>query len=495
MVIGQVQNLLKHYGGAVVLAAVWTLLVAGSMAWNIYSEYVEIRSLATKEARALFNKDKSMRLWGASHGGVYVPVDERTPPNPNLSHLPDRDIETFSGKQLTLMNPAYMMRQMMAEFAQIYGVKGKITSFPDKLFNALNAPDEWELASLQAFQKGDVEALEFTDIGGEPYLRLMRPMFINEACLKCHGRQGYEVGELRGGISVSVPMGAYVDGQIVHAFIAVSTHGAIWGLGLGGIVWGARRLRRNTQALLVSKEQAESANRSKSDFLANMSHELRTPLNAIIGFSQMMEDEIFGPVGSDKNKEYLKNIKLSGEHLLSVINDILDISQIEAGEMEYIEDRVDLGEVADACLRLGKPQAMRANLALNARMPEKPPVVIADKVKVTQILLNLLSNAIKFTPKGGKVELKIETNLSGEVMMSVADTGIGIKPEDIDKVQEPFVQVENIMNRSHHGSGLGLSMSRRLSELHDGNLTIESEHGVGTTVTVCFPSTRVVQFG
>lgn len=152
------------------------------------------------EAEAHFNKDKAFRLWGASHGGIYVPVSERTSPNPNLAHIPERDLVTASCKQLTLMNPAYMIRQMMDEYQELFGVRGKITSFPDKLFNSINQPDEWELKALYAFAAGADTMQDVTEIQGVPHLRLMKPLYIKVSCLKCHADQGYQIGDLRGGV-------------------------------------------------------------------------------------------------------------------------------------------------------------------------------------------------------------------------------------------------------------------------------------------------------
>ena len=211
---------------------VWTVTVFGSLAWNSYHEgQVSIR-LATNEAEAYFNKDKAIRLWSASHGGVYVPIDKRTPPNPHLSHIPERDITTPSGKKLTLMNPAYMLAQVMKDYNELYGVKGRITAFPDKLLNPENLPDQWEADAMNEFEKGVREFKEVIDMDGAPYLRLMRPLFIKQDCLKCHGFQGYKVNDLRGGIGVSVPMALYIQEAQKAQYHHGITHGFFWVIGL-----------------------------------------------------------------------------------------------------------------------------------------------------------------------------------------------------------------------------------------------------------------------
>ena len=214
-------------------AMFWTLLLMGSLLWAIAVENEHTTREAVIEARASLNKDKAFRLWGASHGGVYVPVDARTPPNSRLKHLPERDLETPSGRQLTLMNPSYMIRQVMGEYEGAQGVKGKITTFPDKLFNPANRPDSWELEALKAFEKGAEEVLETSEINAIAYMRLMQPLFIKQKCLKCHASQGYQLGELGGGIGVAVPMASYLANETKITGMLCFSYSLIWLTGLG----------------------------------------------------------------------------------------------------------------------------------------------------------------------------------------------------------------------------------------------------------------------
>ncbi|MCI5224343.1 MAG: DUF3365 domain-containing protein, partial [Candidatus Electrothrix sp. AR4] len=190
-------------------SVLWSAVILLSLAWSVHVERRQLMTLVENEARAHFNKDQAFRFWSASHGGVYVPTTEATPPNPDLSHIQERDIVTPSGKQLTLMNPAYMLRQLMTQYEKLYGVKGRITSL--QTFNPLNTPDEWERTALHAFEKGSKEALEYTEIEGEPYLRLMRPMVTKRGCLKCHGHQGYQEGDIRGGVGIALPLTSHQE--------------------------------------------------------------------------------------------------------------------------------------------------------------------------------------------------------------------------------------------------------------------------------------------
>ena len=254
-----------------------------------------------------------------------------------------------------------------------------------------------------------------------------------------------------------------------------------------------RQLERQAQQLvelaekyMAEKTRAEKANKAKSEFLANMSHELRTPLNAIIGFSEIMEKSLFGPLGNQKYSEYASDIYESGNHLLDVINDILDMSKIEAGRVTLVKKHIQLNELMEDSLRIVSPAAQEKNIQFIKNGFDNFEVN-ADKRAIKQVLINLLSNAVKFTPKQGSITVDLERN-GQQIAFSIEDTGIGIPKSDIAKLGRPFEQVENQFSKSHKGSGLGLAISRSLIEMHGGDLNINSQLGKGTRVTCRLPN-------
>ncbi|MBT6096513.1 MAG: hypothetical protein HOH04_16630 [Rhodospirillaceae bacterium] len=249
--------------------------------------------------------------------------------------------------------------------------------------------------------------------------------------------------------------------------------------GLTSIVTDITELRR-------AKQKAEDADGAKSEFLASMSHELRTPLNAIIGFAQLIAAETFGAHSNPKYLEYAEDIQGSGEHLIAIVNDILDLSKIEAGEIDLNRTEFELANAIEECVKLFRYNRDVASKRIQLRLSDETPRLVADDRIFKQIMINLLSNADKYTPAGGQIVIASQLGEAGSIILKIQDTGIGIASEDIERVLEPFGQARMNASITHNGTGLGLSLSKKLMELHGGTLEIDSEPNVGTTITLVF---------
>lgn len=253
-----------------------------------------------------------------------------------------------------------------------------------------------------------------------------------------------------------------------------------------------KQLKKQNTALEKAKNAAESANRAKSQFLANISHELRTPLNAIIGFSSILMNQLFGPLGDGKYMDYAKDINESGTHLLDIINDILDLSKAEAGKLSLNFEEVHIGKVVTKCVTILSERAEKGKITVTTDVPRSLPPLVVDRLRLIQIILNVLSNAIKFTDEGGKVHIavsleEIEDVITG-FLISIADTGIGMSEEHLEKAFQSFGQVDGGLNRRYEGTGLGLPLTKKLMDLHHAKIEIHSVLGKGTTVLLHFPA-------
>jgi signal transduction histidine kinase len=354
-------------------------------------------------------------------------------------------------------------------------------------------PSDPEMARIIESFVGQSEpqpVLQFLTLNGEPIFRTIYPSIAHEqSCVDCHNDlqpgANWRVGDVMGAFAIDAPSGAFFATLRWQCLgIAAAVFVLIGGVGL----WMSIEYYRGIREREWAKEQAEMANRGKSDFLANMSHELRTPLNAIIGFSEMMEHEVLGPLANDQYRSYVGDIHASGAHLLQIINDILDLSKAEAGKLTLDEGIFDVRDAIRAVIQLTSVRAQESGLSLSSDIP----LLHGDERKTMQIVLNLVTNAIKFSPDGGTIEIACRVEPHQGLSIAVIDTGIGIASDDLGRVLEAFEQVDSSLSRRQQGTGLGLPLVRAMMELHGGRFELNSTVGVGTEAKIIFPGDRLV---
>ena len=475
----------------------WTGGVAASWWWNYDTHQQRLVELAKVEASTNINKDWSFRLWAASHGGVYVPPDEKTPPNPYLTKIPDRDIVTDKGKRLTLMNPAYMMREIMQNYSDLYGVKGHITSL--KLTNPVNEPDAWEVAALKSFQQGVKEMVTVAEIDGKPYLRMMRPIPMEQGCMKCHADIGIKVGEVRGGISTAIPMEPLYAAFKPEFRNTSLVHGMVWLLGVGAIGFMAWRIRRETDAIdryqseinqlnreleqrvMVRTEQLEAANRELESFSYSVSHDLQIPLRAVDGYSSILLEEYQDKLDAE-GRRLLDTVRGNVRKMAQLIDDILDFSR--TGRMQMMSAEVDMEGLAREVMEELKPAS--AGREVRVQIASLPPAR-ADRAMMRRVFANLLSNALKYTRTRAAALIEVGARTGeNEIIYFVRDNGVGFDMQYAGKLFGVFQRLHG--PQEFEGTGIGLAIVKRVIARHGGRVWAEARVNEGATVYFALPT-------
>jgi signal transduction histidine kinase len=517
---------------------VWTSVTLCSLWWNLYMVDAAMQRTILNIGRSFFQEIEITRLWNARHGGVYVPITAETQPNPYLD-VPDRDVQTTSGRDLTKINPAFMTRQI-AELAETEaGIRYHLTSL--RPIRPQNRADEWEAAALRQFEAGAPEVLEFFPKQRE--FRYMAPLTVSAACLDCHARQGYAIGEVRGGLSVTMPSAPYHASINSSRQMLIAVHFAFWAAGMLGLFLFRRArevqlvaLDRQNRALQheigerhkaehslvqardqarAAQRDAEAANAVKSAFLANVSHEIRTPMTAILGFTDILLEE----VGAPTQRQYLTTIHESGRTLIRLLDDILDVSKLDAQQLTLTPEPTDIRQVLTGIQQMVRPECQIRNLqfALSVEdcaicspeqgdcaehAPQPACCLLLDSARLKQILVNLIGNAVKFTHQGGvTVTARCQPHTSPDAHLThdrkvnlsieVADTGIGIPADRLTVIFELFRQHDDQDSRRYGGTGLGLALVKRLLDIMGGTLHVESTVGQGSRFRVSLPGVPV----
>ncbi len=479
-------------------AVFWTIVIAGIFLWEERESRAAGMAIATESLRNSFFKDIAYRNWATIHGGVYVPVTPETLPNPYLMDHPERDITTPSGKRLTLMNPAYMTRQVHELSRDLYGLEGHITSL--RPIRPENRADPWETGALLSFEEGVEEKLSITPMNGRPHLRLMRPFRVDEGCLSCHARQGYRVGDIRGGISVSVPWDPVRKTLLAHAFFSAAGFGGIWLLGMAGILWARRAVqysleerRRAVQEREDMQQQVLHARKFESLGLvtSGVAHSFSNDLQAILGYTELLGMDI--PRGTDTRLLLDRTVEVA-KKAGKLIEQLLAYSGQRIFRFRPVDVNAVLGDMAR---EIGA--APSHGKVVRFRYQRDLPLISGDPAQLRRLTANLVANAEESLPeRGGEIRVAVgemicsADYLEGNrlnnrlqpgryVFIDVIDSGAGMDEETRSRLFEPFFTTKDL------GRGMGMSEVMGIVEGHGGGIFVTSRVGRGTTVRTLLP--------
>ena len=484
---------------AAALAGAWTTVVVVSLGWTLQRTQQDLLERARMEARGSSDKDLLLQQWAAGHGGVYVPATDQTPPNPNLTHVPERDVVTPSGNRLTLMNAAYMMRQLYAPGTGKHGLRGHFTSL--RPIRPANAPDPWERSALEAFERGQKEVSSVATLDGQPYMRLMRPMLTTEQCLKCHAEQGYKAGDVRGGFSVSVSMKPYWGQVPAMVLPLILGHGLIWLLGLAGLGWTARSVRER----IAERERAEDERRrlqaqiqhaqkleSLGVLAGGIAHDFNNLLLGVLGNADLALADLTESSAAYGN---LLEAKRAATRAADLCRQMLAYS----GRGKFVVEAVDLREVVEEMASMLKVSISK-RAVLEFRFDPDLPRIEADATQLRQVALNLIVNASEalgdddggITVSAGAMEcgrdylrqscLDDDLPEGRYAYLEVADTGCGMDRQTCQRLFDPFFSTK------FTGRGLGMAAVLGIVRSHRGTIHVASQPGRGATIRALFPA-------
>lgn len=479
------------------LILIWTTFLSLFFYYNYQGMKQWTIKLAETEAWASFNKDVIYRKWAASHGGVYVPPTEKTPPSPYLKHIPDRDIVSTEGKKLTLINPAYMTRQVHELGKEQYRAQGHITSLQP--IRPGNEPDPWEEKTLKLFLKGVTEESELIkNQNGKSVLRAMKPLRVNKGCLKCHQYQGYKIGDIRGGLSVEVPMEPYNNILKNHVIKEAVVFVTIWFLGVLAIIIVAIFYVKNLQITInnLKKQRAMELQLQQSQKMeavgqlaGGIAHDFNNLLGIIIGFSELIQDEINE---SNPILKYSDNVIKTAERAKDLVRQISIFSR----QKDIERDVFDVNSLVREFLKLLR-RTLGEHIDVQFKKGADPLKTLGDRTQLEQVIMNLCVNARDAMPKGGKLLLETDHKSIDKdfclshpwakpgdyVIIKVSDTGMGIDSESLSRIFDPFFTTKEIGK----GTGLGLSVVFGIVQKHDGFINVYSVPNHGTIFSIFLP--------
>ena len=465
------------------LIIVWFLLICSSLIWNIYLIKENNQKLILNKSKSFFEQIVVTRLWNSNHNGVYVPVTSKNQPN---EYLEDslRDITTTDGMELTKVNPAYMTRQISELINKDFDVQFHMTSLNP--LRPKNKADEWETQALQSFEKGNKETLELTTINSVKNYRYMAPLVTKKSCLKCHGDQGYKLGDIRGGISINFPADYYISLENKSVFSTILLHLLIFITGFLGVLIFNKRLTSAYDKIESKNAELIESNATKDKFFSIIAHDLKSPFNSIVGFSNILVERTKEKEHSEFEK-ISKIILHSSERALDLLNNLLVWGQTQTGKLNCKPEYFKIASLIKENIQLLTSVAEHKSIVIENKVLNDAKVY-ADSDMINAIIRNLLSNALKFTNKGGKIIISINESSQKMVVVNISDEGVGIPPKQIEKI---FMVAENHSTpgtQNETGTGLGLILCKEFIEKNKGEIWVESTLGKGSTFSFSIPT-------
>lgn len=461
-----------------------SVIVFSSLTWSIYNELQYQKNSALENAKNSFIKDLMFRKWVASHGGVYVSPTKRTPPNPYLSHLKNRDLTTTDGKKLTLMNPAYTLRQLMNEYNGMYGAKGHITSL--NLLNPKNKPTKWEKKVLKTFEKNKTtEFYEFLEKKNQEYIFYMHALVIKPSCLKCHMQQGYKVGDVRGGVSIIIPMTKYnqdFNNAIKKIIVVYIFFYILIVIGIYSTYKVLKKSLLEQEKLYIENQKkdeimlAQSRNAAMGEMISMIAHQWRQPISVIaMWVNNIIADVDMGILDEKNCKIYATNVITQTKYLSQTIDDFKNFFRPDKSK-EYVL----ITEVMNDCLSVIEKSLQNHNIIIEKNYNNFTKVEIYSR-ELMQVFINIIKNAkeaiLEKEIKEGVIIINIYEN-EDSIVSEITDNALGIDVEVMKKIFDPYFTTKSVKS----GTGLGLYMSKTIVEKHLGG-TINTRN---TKNGVCF---------
>ncbi|MFZ4413356.1 MAG: ATP-binding protein [Bacteroidales bacterium] len=470
--------------------SLWILLIVLSYSWNYYIAESNNQKVVENKARSFFSQIVVARSWNSKHGGVYVPVTKETQPN---LYLMDslRDVTTIGGLKLTKINPAFMTRQISEINKVENDLQFHITSLnpirPD------NKADAWENKALKSFRNGKHELLELVDDDSVAQYRYMAALVTEKSCLKCHAVQGYNEGDIRGGISISFPSRIYKQSENARLFHLLIAHFLILIVGLFGIYSYFKmeqhlftiiheknqELESDTKLLRQTNEELLKINTEKNKFFSIIAHDLRSPFTSFLGFTQIMVEKS-QTMSKEEVQNYAVSMSNSANNLYLLLENLLEWACIQQGLIPFSPEQAKLYPIVDSSIAMVVDIAAKKEIEIKTSIPYSLEVV-ADNMMLQTIIRNLVSNAVKFTPKKGNIYISAKVLPDQSIEISVQDTGIGMNKKMIDTIFRMDVNTNRAGTDGEASTGLGLIICKDFIEKHGGKLWVESEEGKGST--------------